>query len=178
MNSTLLQTGGRAPSIGFLVWHLSLRWRGELDRALAPHGLTGASYTVLATLYALSSTGRQPSQRQLADFSGLESMYVSKLVRGLARAGLLEREDNPSDSRALRVRITERGMQAVTAARAVVLALEDQRLEPLGGRLSQASLALHDALLALFRQADATASAPAEREVRAGRRRVRKREPR
>src|SRR6266508_3385094 len=95
--------GGRAPSIGFLVWHLTLRWRGELDGALAPHGLTGASYAVLASLYALSSSGIQPSQRELADFTGLETMYVSKLARALARAGLLEPEDNPSDTRALRL---------------------------------------------------------------------------
>jgi DNA-binding MarR family transcriptional regulator len=170
--------GGRAPSIGYLVWHLTLRWRGELDRALAPQGLTGASYAVLASLYSLSSTGTQPSQRELADFSGLETMYVSKLVRALARAGLLEREEDPADSRALRVRITERGIDAVNAGRAVVLALEDQRLAPLGGRQSQASVALHDALLALLRHADATVSAPAEPEPRAGRRRVREKESR
>src|SRR5262245_11361999 len=133
---------GRAPSIGFLVSRLAVRWRHELDRALAPHGLTGASYAVLASLHALSARGAQPSQRGLAEFTGFEPMYVSKLARTLAGAGLLERADDPSDTRALRLRITERGVAVLRAARAVVLALEERRLAFLGGRLSEASLAL------------------------------------
>src|SRR5262245_13537953 len=166
--------GGQAPSIGYLVWHLTLRWRGELDGALAPVGLTSASYAVLASLYALSSSGKQPSQRELADFSGLETMYVSKLARSLARAGLLERDDNPFDTRALRLRITDRGVAAVRAGREVVLFLEEQRLAPLGGRLSQASVALHQTLLTLLRHAETTTSAPPPgAEPKAARRRAR-----
>src|SRR5215207_5509608 len=151
---------GLVPSMGYLVWRLAMRWRGELDRALAPLGLTGASYAVLASLHALSGRGTQPSQRELADFTGLEPMYVSKLARMLAGAGMLKRADDPSDTRALRLRITDRGVAAVDAGRGVVLELEERRLAPLGGRLSRASLALHDALLELLRHAEATASAP------------------
>jgi DNA-binding MarR family transcriptional regulator len=150
------------PSLGFLIWHLSMRWQGQLHRELAPLGVSPADYALLASLHALRRAGDGPSQRALADASGLEPMYVSKLVRALARAGLLEREDDPSDSRAFRVRITERGKDAVNAGRAVVLALEEQRLAPLGGRLSQASLALRDALLVLLRHADTTLSAPGD----------------
>jgi DNA-binding MarR family transcriptional regulator len=170
---------GRAPSIGYLVSRLAVRWRRELDRALAPHGLTGASYAVLASLHALSARGAQPSQRELADFTGFEPMYVSKLARTLAGAGLLERADDPSDTRALRLRITDRGVAAVRAGRAVVLALEEQRLAPLGGRLSEAGLALHDTLLDLLRRAEAAASAPQPPpEPGPARARVRGKEPR
>src|SRR5919198_3677693 len=135
-----VEASARAPSIGYLVSRLAVRWRSGLDRALAPHGLTGASYALLASLYALSDRGAQPSQRELADATGFEPMYVSKLARTLEGAGLLERADDPSDTRALRLRITHRGGAAVRASRALVLALEEQRLAPLGGRLSQAGL--------------------------------------
>lgn len=35
-------------NVGYLVWRLSTRWRATMDRALAPHGLTQAQYSVLA----------------------------------------------------------------------------------------------------------------------------------
>ena len=149
-------TDSPPPSIGYLVWHLTLRWRAELDRALAPLGLTSAQYSVLASLYGLSRGGAQPSQRELADFSGLEPMHVSKLARALERAGLLTRSGNPADSRAVQLTVTNRGVEVLTAARETVLRLEDERLAPLGGRLSGSSAELRDTLLLLLRRAEAT----------------------
>jgi DNA-binding MarR family transcriptional regulator len=148
------------PSLGYLVWHLTLRWRAELDRALAPLGLTSAQYAVLASLHGLSRAGApRPSQRELADFAGLEPMHVSKLVRALQRAGLVARADNPTDTRAVQLSVTDRGVEVVTAARATVLRLEEQRLAPLGGRTSQQSAQLREALLVLLRHTQAPSPA-------------------
>jgi DNA-binding MarR family transcriptional regulator len=143
-------TDSPPPSIGYVTWHLSLRWRAQLDRALAPLRLTSAQYGVLASLYAFSRGGAQPSQRELADFTGLEPMHVSKLIRALERAGLVERASSPVDTRAVQLRVTDRGNQVVSAGRATVLELEEQRLAPLGGRLSQQSADLRDTLLVLL----------------------------
>jgi DNA-binding MarR family transcriptional regulator len=139
------------PSTGHLLWRLAIRWRAALDRALAPLGLTSAQYGVLASLYGLSRGGGQPSQRELADFAGLEPMQVSKIARSLERSGLVERASNPVDTRAVQLRITAPGIQAVAAGRKKVLELEDQRLAPLGGRHSDQSVQLRDTLLALLR---------------------------
>jgi DNA-binding MarR family transcriptional regulator len=79
---------------------------------------------VLASLYGLSQGGARPSQRELADFAGLEPMHTPKLIRALQRAGLVERAGNPTDTRALQLGVTDRGAQVVTAARATVLELE------------------------------------------------------
>jgi MarR family transcriptional regulator, organic hydroperoxide resistance regulator len=119
------------PSVGFLVWHLSMRWRAEMDRELAQYGLTGAQYSVLASLYGLTRTGAQPSQRELAEFSGLETMYLSKLIRVLERAGLVERTRNAADARALQLTLTDEGIRTVRLARAKVLELERHRLAAL-----------------------------------------------
>jgi DNA-binding MarR family transcriptional regulator len=143
------------PSTGFLIWHLSMRWRAGLDRRLAPLGLTSAQYAVLASLYALSHDGTRPSQRELADFSSLEPMFVSKLVRALERAGLVERTPNPADTRAVQLGVTAAGARTVRAARAEVVRLEEQRLTPLGGRTSEQSTALREALQVLLRDTDA-----------------------
>jgi DNA-binding MarR family transcriptional regulator len=139
------------PSTGYLLWRLAVRWRAVLDQGLAPLGLTSAQYGVLASLHGLSRGGRQPSQRELADFAGLEPMHVSKVARSLNRSGLVERTSNPVDTRAVQLRITDRGIQAVGAGRRKVLELEDQRLAPLGGRHSDRSVELRDTLLTLLR---------------------------
>src|SRR5215204_4072526 len=97
---------GPPPSTGFLLWHVTLRWRASLDRALAPVGITSTQYSLLASLHGLSQAGPPPSQRQLADFSGLAPIYVSKLVRTLQQAGLLQRTESPADSRAVQLALT------------------------------------------------------------------------
>jgi DNA-binding MarR family transcriptional regulator len=148
------------PSVGFLVWQLSARWQLELDHALAPLGLTAAQYAVLASLHALVTTGHTPRQRELADFSGLDRIHVSKLVRALERAGMVARQQHPSDTRAFAVSITGVGRQTVTAARREVVALEEQRLRPLGGRASQRSDQLVESLHTLLRHTTSRRSGP------------------
>lgn len=143
-------TDSPPPSTGYLVWHLSLKWRAALDRALAPLELTSSQYSLLASLYGFSRSGAQPSQRELAEYSALEPMHVSKLLRGLERVGLVERTPHPDDSRARQLSVTARGVEVVTAARAKVLEIEDRRLAPLGGRDSTASRELRDTLLTLM----------------------------
>jgi DNA-binding MarR family transcriptional regulator len=145
------------PSIGFLVWHLSLKWRAGLDRELASLGLTAAQYGVLASLYGLTLGGAQPSQRELADFSGLDAMYVSKLIRVLERAGLVERTRNTADTRAVLLKVTAHGAQVLGEARAKVVELEEQRLAPLGGRSGEETAKLRETLRALLAHAGVTA---------------------
>jgi MarR family transcriptional regulator, organic hydroperoxide resistance regulator len=121
------------PTPGFLVWRLSMRWRAAVDRAVAPLGITHAQYSVLASLYGMNRRGEQPSQRQLAEHTGLEPIYVSKLVRTLERAGLVERPGDPADSRAVRLALTRAGNDTARRAIKIVAELLQHLLAPLGG---------------------------------------------
>lgn len=121
------------PTPGFLVWRLSMKWRVAVDRALAPLGLTHAQYSLLASLRGMAKAGIRPSQRELADHSGLEALYVSKLARALEADGLIRRLRDPDDSRAVRLSLTERGEEVTGEAVAVVHALLDRLVAPLGG---------------------------------------------
>src|SRR4051812_6038280 len=118
-------TPQRVQTAGYLIWHLSTKWRGAVDRALHGLGLTHAHYLVLGSLHEFSQSGEQPSQRELADFAGLEVMYVSKLVRGLERSGLLRRTDHPDDTRAFQLELTAQGADLVVQAAAVMRKLHD-----------------------------------------------------
>lgn len=111
-----------------------MKWRVAVDRAVAPLGLTHAQYAVMASLYGMSRSGLRPSQRRLADHTGLEPLYVSKLARALETAGLVDRTRDPSDPRAMQLSLTEKGRDVTRRAIGVVQGLLDQLLEPLGGQ--------------------------------------------
>lgn len=121
---------------GFLVWRLSTKWRVAVDRAVAPLGMTHAQYALMASLYGMARSGQRPSQRQLADHTGLEPLYVSKLARALETSGLVARTRDPADPRAMQLELTEQGRDVTRRAITVIQGLLDQLLEPLGGQHS------------------------------------------
>jgi DNA-binding MarR family transcriptional regulator len=127
---------------GHLVWRLSMKWRVAVDRALAPVGLTHAQYVFLSSLFGLERAGTTPSQRELADHTGLEALYVSKLARALDTDGLVERTRDSADTRTIRLTLTTRGRDVVEPAIAIVAELLDRLLAPLGGRDGDRTAAL------------------------------------
>ena len=121
------------PTPGHLVWRLSMKWRVAVDRAVAPLGLTHAQYVVLSSLSLLERDGH-PTQRELADHTGLEPLYTSKLARALDAEGLIRRDRDPVDTRAIRLALTDRGREVVQPAITEVSKLLDRLMTPLGGR--------------------------------------------
>ena len=128
-----MSKGSEGATPGYLVWRLSTKWRVAVDRALAPLELTHAQYSLVASLYGMQRDGERPSQRRLADHTGLEPLYVSKLARALESAGLVERARDPRDPRAVQLSLTGRGRDVTLRAITVVRGLLEQLLEPLGG---------------------------------------------
>lgn len=141
---------------GALVWRLATRWRTAVDRAVSVHGLTHASYVVLTTLYSLRGTSRPaaeagpPSQRAIADASGMEPMYVSRLIRSLESDGLVTRTRDERDTRVIRLELTADGLDVVRPAMRTVQALLDELLAPLGGRSSDRTRQFVDTLAELL----------------------------
>lgn len=156
------------PTPGFLIWRLSTSWRVAVDRALAPLGLTHAQYALLGSLLGMQRAGHAPpSQRRLADHTGLEPLYVSKLARTLESAGLLTRAADPSDSRAVRLALTSHGHRVTEQAVDVVHNLLEQLLAPLGGLDSPRTAVLVRELTTLLQDGlearpPASASPPSE----------------
>ncbi|MEW1639572.1 MarR family transcriptional regulator [Streptomyces sp. NPDC093801] len=129
-----MDENGENATPGFLVWRLSTKWRVAVDRAVAPLGMTHAQYALLASLYGMSRAGLRPSQRRLADHTGLEPLYVSKLARALESSGLVARTRDPDDPRAMQLSLTEQGHALTGRAITTVQNLLDQLLRPLGGQ--------------------------------------------
>ncbi|MET9504509.1 MarR family transcriptional regulator [Streptomyces sp. NPDC006622] len=145
-----MSKGSEGATPGYLVWRLSTKWRVAVDRAVAPLGLTHAQYTIVASLHGMRRSGERPSQRRLADHTGLEPLYVSKLARALESAGLVERTRDPRDPRAVQLALTEHGQDVTRRAIKVVHGLLEQLMEPLGGLDSARTRAFTDELALLL----------------------------
>jgi DNA-binding MarR family transcriptional regulator len=120
-------------NVGYLIWRLSMRWRAAIDAALAPYGLTQAQYSVLAPLYGMTRDGSRPSQRELADSTGLDAVYVSKLVRALERQGFVARAVSSADPRAVELSLTEHGSAVLRQAVDTVYETRELLTSSLGG---------------------------------------------
>jgi DNA-binding MarR family transcriptional regulator len=108
-------------SPGFLLWHVTLRWQREIAAALTPLGLTHVQFVLLATAWWLNAGGDDPNQLGLARQAGTDVKMTSEVLRKLEAKGLVRRAVDAGDTRARRVRVTDRG---ATLARSAVEAVE------------------------------------------------------
>ena len=116
-------------SPGFLLWHATLRWQRSIAQALTPLDLTHVQFVLLACTWWLNQQGRRPSQIVLASFAGTDVKMTSQVVRSLERKGLVERDVDHADSRALRLRVTRRGARLAPRAIAVVQRVDAEFFE-------------------------------------------------
>ncbi|MCX5192711.1 MarR family transcriptional regulator [Streptomyces sp. NBC_00249] len=107
-------------SPGFLLWHATLRWQREIASALAPLGLTHVQFVLLACAWWLNSQGEHPNQLALARQAGTDVKMTSQVLRALEQKGLVEREVDPNDTRAKRLRVTAAGAELAPRAIAAV----------------------------------------------------------
>ncbi|WP_211841203.1 MarR family winged helix-turn-helix transcriptional regulator [Saccharopolyspora antimicrobica] len=127
----------RAPSLDvepLQVIGRLLRWAEHGQRAikdaLRPLGLSYGDFDVLNTMRRRGDpAGVNP--RELARSSLVTSGAMTARLDRLAEAGLVVRETDPADRRAVLVRLTERGEQLATEALAAVLAADEELLAPL-----------------------------------------------
>ena len=105
-----------------------------LVRALEPFELTFGDFDVLNTLRREGDQEKGTHPSRLAESSLITTGAMTSRLTRLERAGLVVREADPRDGRAVRVRLTERGDEVAEQALAAVLAADERFLEPLGGR--------------------------------------------
>jgi DNA-binding MarR family transcriptional regulator len=111
-------------SPGFLLWHVTLRWQREIAAALTPLGLTHVQFVLLATAWWLNSRGEDPNQLGLARRAGTDIKMTSEVLRRLEAKGLILRTVDPGDTRARRIRVTDRGAQLAERSVTVVEAAD------------------------------------------------------
>jgi DNA-binding MarR family transcriptional regulator len=86
----------------------------HLNRRLQKSGLSGADYTVLASLSA-HDEDRMPAHA-LCNALGWEKSRLSHQLRRMQKNGLIDREPNPDDARSTMVRLLPAGRAAIERA--------------------------------------------------------------
>jgi DNA-binding MarR family transcriptional regulator len=119
-----------AESPGFLLWHATLRWQRGIATALAPLGLTHVQFVLLACTWWLNGQGEHPSQQALARQAGTDVKMTSQVLRTLEAKGLVEREVDPADSRARRLRVTAAGAELAPRAIGAVEQVDAEFFSP------------------------------------------------
>ena len=106
---------------------------------LEPLGLTHPQYLVMLALWE-----HEPlSVRELSALLQLEPATLSPLLKRLEESGLVRRERDPADERALAVRLTDRGRglraeaEQIPAAIVATLGIEVSELQRLHGMLTR-----------------------------------------
>ena len=107
-------------SPGFLLWHVTLRWQRDIAAALAPLDLTHVQFVLLATTWWMNSRGQEPNQLSVARQAGADVKMASQVLRTLEAKALIRREVDAADTRAKKLRVTDRGAQLAQRAVAVV----------------------------------------------------------
>jgi DNA-binding MarR family transcriptional regulator len=107
-------------SPGFLLWHVTLRWQRDMAAALAPLDLTHVQFVLLATTWWLNSHDQLPNQLAVARQAGTDVKMTSQVLRTLEAKALITREVDAADTRARRIRVTDRGAALAREAIAAV----------------------------------------------------------
>ena len=92
-----------------LFWQVSTLWQRAVKTALRPFDLTLTQYVILAVIAELSETNDEITQKQISDFSMIDTMTVSNTLRLLEKKGLAKRIPSKSDSRANTIHNTDAG---------------------------------------------------------------------
>ncbi len=93
--------------------------------ALAPHDLTHVQFVLLASLWWLADHGDEPpTQRELAEQAGTDTMMTSQVLRKLEARRLVTRALDERDTRARRLALTASGARVLAGALADVEAAD------------------------------------------------------
>jgi len=77
-------------------------------------------FVLLACAWWLNNQGEHPNQPALATQAGTDVKMASQVLRALEAKGLIEREVDPADTRAKRLRVTSAGAELAPRAIAAV----------------------------------------------------------
>lgn len=112
---------------GVLASEVARLYSAELQRQLAPLGLTSAQFLVLSEIGGRDGL----TQRDLTERLGVEQATMANTLNRMQRDGLIERRPHPEDGRAQIVMATAPARELVAAAGAIAKQVNDQVLAAL-----------------------------------------------
>ena len=100
-------------SIGLIFWKVSTQWQRKIKENLNKIDLTHTQFVILASIQELSEDHKIITQKEISDFSSIDTMTVSSVLRLLEKKMYIQRLDHPNDTRANRIEITLDGEKII-----------------------------------------------------------------
>lgn len=139
---------GRGDSVDQFGWELgqtARAWRAELDRRMAPLGLTDARGF---TLLQLSRADGPVTQKALAGLTGVQGPTLVRVIDWLEREALVSRSASPQDRRSKLLVLTPRGRQLAGRIERIAAEVRDELFEGVDPRAIEQCLQVFSQLRA------------------------------
>ena len=113
-------------SVGLIFWKVSTLWQRKIKENLNKINLTHTQFVILASIQELSERHEIITQKEISDFSSVDTMTVSSVLRLLEKKKLITRITHPKDTRANKIEVTSEGQKIIHVAIPIVEAVDDE----------------------------------------------------
>ena len=113
-------------SVGLIFWKVSTLWQRKIKENLNKINLTHTQFVILASIQELNERNEIITQKEISDFSFVDTMTVSSVLRLLEKKKLITRIPHPKDTRANKIEMTSEGEKIIHLAIPVVEAVDDE----------------------------------------------------
>ena len=113
-------------SVGLIFWKVSTLWQRKIKENLNKINLTHTQFVILASIQELNERHEIITQKEISDFSSVDTMTVSSVLRLLEKKNLITRITHPKDTRANKIEMTSEGQKIIHVAIPIVEAVDDE----------------------------------------------------
>ena len=113
-------------SVGLIFWKVSTLWQRKIKENLNKINLTHTQFVILASIQELNERHEIITQKEISDFSSVDTMTVSSVLRLLEKKKLITRITHPKDTRANKIEVTSEGQKIIHVAIPIVEAVDDE----------------------------------------------------
>lgn len=113
-------------SVGLVFWRVSVLWQRKIKEALNKINITHTQFVILATIQELSENNKMITQKIISDFSSIDVMTISSVLRLLEKNKFIERREHPKDTRAKLIVMTSKGFDTINRAIPLIEDVDDK----------------------------------------------------
>lgn len=124
-------------STGFLLWQVTNLWQREIRKALETYDLTHSQFVILANILYLQEKQHQCTQILISTTTKIDPMTTSAILKTLETKNFILRKENPLDTRAKLVHLTDLGSRITKQAVNIVEGFDEKFFESLGSKVNK-----------------------------------------
>lgn len=109
-------------SAGYLIKRLQQEIRHHMNEILSQHGITPPQF---ATLSAIKMKD-EVSNAELARISFVTPQTMVRIIGNLEKAGLIQKKEDPTHGRIIRIELTDKGEKIIRRCQALVSGIENR----------------------------------------------------